>query len=229
MSEVIAEKETEKQNKKTPLLIEKGLVEMKTLEDQYRLAQMYLASKVLPDRFKTPEQIVTALHFVREHFPNTPLTALRQTAVIEGSPCFYGDLPLALVQRSGLLEEMKESFEGDMRTDDSKAVCIVKRKSLSEVRREFSVGDAKRAGLWSRGTYSKYPQRMLQMRARSWALKDGFADILAGIGVLEYDHHAVVEEEKIVGEIGSTKANDLTDKYSTKPEATNGKEQQAEK
>ena len=31
----------------------------------------------------------------------------------------------------------------------------------------------------------KYPKRMLQMRARSWALRDTFADILAGFSTVE--------------------------------------------
>ena len=46
--------------------------------------------------------------------------------------------------------------------------------------------DAKRAGLLGKkGPWTEYPQRMLQMRARSWALRDGFADVLKGLSVRE--------------------------------------------
>src|SRR3546814_15538068 len=35
------------------------------------------------------------------------------------------------------------------------------------------------------GPWSQYPQRMRQMRARAWAMRDGFADVLKGIGIAE--------------------------------------------
>lgn len=204
---------------RTPLKIENSLTDMETVDDQFRLAKMYLTSKVLPARFNSAEMIVTALHFAREHFPGTPLTALRQTAVINGTPCFFGDLPLALVQRSGLMEIMNETFEGDVKLESLKATCLVKRKGMVEIKREFSISDAKRAGLWASTTYQKYPSRMLQMRARSWALKDGFADILAGLGILEYDHNATVVSDKVIGELtGPSKSDELTSKYSNELE-----------
>src|SRR3546814_17968193 len=46
--------------------------------------------------------------------------------------------------------------------------------------------DAKKAGrAGKQGPWSQYPQRMLQMRARAWAMRDGFADVLKGIGIAE--------------------------------------------
>src|SRR3546814_15381125 len=46
--------------------------------------------------------------------------------------------------------------------------------------------DAKKAGLAGKqGPGSQYPQRMRQMRARAWAMRDGFADVLKGIGIAE--------------------------------------------
>lgn len=165
---------------------------IRTFEDQQRLAKMYLASKVLPIRFKTEAEIITALHFASEHFPGKELTALRQIAVIQGSPVLFGDLPLALVQRSGKLESMVETFEDA--PGQEKATCTVKRFGLEAITRSFSMSDARRAGLSESQTYKKYPLRMLQCRARSWALKDGFADILAGIGILEYEFNKAPEE-----------------------------------
>ncbi len=54
------------------------------------------------------------------------------------------------------------------------------------IERRFSVQDARRAGLWGRpGPWSQYPQRMLQMRARAFALRDAFADVLGGLYLRE--------------------------------------------
>jgi hypothetical protein len=46
----------------------------------------------------------------------------------------------------------------------------------------FSVADARAASLWGKaGPWKQYPQRMLQMRARGFALRDDFADLLRGV------------------------------------------------
>ena len=52
--------------------------------------------------------------------------------------------------------------------------------------RTFSQEDAKRANLWGKaGPWTAYPKRMLQMRARSFALRDSFPDALKGVGISE--------------------------------------------
>jgi hypothetical protein len=45
--------------------------------------------------------------------------------------------------------------------------------------------DAKRAGLLGKDNWKNYPRRMLQMRARSWALRDCFSDVLLGMRLAE--------------------------------------------
>jgi hypothetical protein len=63
---------------------------------------------------------------------------------------------------------------------------VVKRRDRSPVVRTFSEADAKKAGLWGKaGPWQQYPSRMLQMRARSWALRDAFPDALRGLGIRE--------------------------------------------
>ncbi|GIV50961.1 MAG: hypothetical protein KatS3mg038_1482 [Candidatus Kapaibacterium sp.] len=50
----------------------------------------------------------------------------------------------------------------------------------------FRVKDAKLAGLWAKpGPWQQFPHRMLQMRARSWALRDTFPDVLRGVVAAE--------------------------------------------
>jgi len=47
---------------------------------------------------------------------------------------------------------------------------------------QFSMADAARAGLKGKsGPWQQYPQRMLQMRARGFALRDAFPDVLRGL------------------------------------------------
>jgi hypothetical protein len=74
--------------------------------------------------------------------------------------------------------------------------------------RTFSVADAIRAGLWRKpGPWCDYPRRMLQMRARAFALRDAFPDVLGGLYLRE-------EFE------GVTRAPSPTDEHSRSDEAT---------
>jgi hypothetical protein len=48
------------------------------------------------------------------------------------------------------------------------------------------VADAKAAGLWAKGgPWTQYPKRMLAMRARGFALRNAFADVLRGLVTAE--------------------------------------------
>lgn len=54
------------------------------------------------------------------------------------------------------------------------------------VERTFSEAAARRANLWGKsGPWQQYPERMLQMRARAFALRDVFCDVLRGLGSAE--------------------------------------------
>jgi hypothetical protein len=109
------------------------------------------------------------------------MQALQNIAVINGKPSVYGDAMMALVQASAVCEDVEEFFEGEG-TPNPVAVCIAKRKNRKPVVAKFSVEDAKRAGLWGKqGPWSAYPKRMMQMRARGFALRDAFPDVLKGL------------------------------------------------
>ena len=109
-----------------------------------------------------------------------PMQSLQSIAVINGKPSIYGDAALALVMRSGELVSIEEMCEANV------ATCAVQRKGQKQVVRTFSEQDARTARLWGKdGPWTNYPKRMLQARARAFALRDSFADVLLGIGLAE--------------------------------------------
>lgn len=110
-----------------------------------------------------------------------PMAALQGIAVINGTPTLWGDAMLALVEQSGLMEDFLETFEGS--GDELAAICTVKRINRpTPSTQRFSVAMAKRANLWGKqGPWTQYPSRMLTMRARSWALRGRFSDVLKGL------------------------------------------------
>ena len=169
-----------------------------TLDDGWRLAQILAKSNLVPDDFRNkPENVLVALQLGAEvGFP--PMQALQSIAVINGRPSIWGDGFLALLVSSSKYRTHEEYFEvkGDRRDgltgddwkhDDTAAVCVfwrTDRQQPTTVR--FTVGQAKKSGLLSKqGPWQTYPDRMLRMRARSWAGRDAFPDVLRGLKTAE--------------------------------------------
>jgi hypothetical protein len=115
----------------------------------------------------------------------TPFMALDKIAIVNGRPTIWGDGAIGLVRGSGLCEWIREKIEGE--GDKRVAICEAKRRGEPEpIRGVFSVADAKQAGLWGKqGPWQQYVNRMLQMRARAFCLRDGFADVLGGLYLKE--------------------------------------------
>lgn len=124
-----------------------------------------------------------------------PMQALQNIAVINGRPAVWGDLILALVQKSPHYEWHSETFDEATMT----AFCTMKRKGAPEAHTvAFSKADAEKARLWGKeGPWTAYPKRMLTLRARAFCARDVFADALKGIAVAEevadYDVEVTVE------------------------------------
>lgn len=184
-----------------------------TFDEVFRVARVLVASGLVPKEMQDETKVVTAIMKGLE-LGVPPIQAVQSIAVINGRPCVWGDLSLALVQRSEWCEDVREWMEGE--GDERVAYCEVRRAGRANpVKRSFSVKQAKQAGLWQTqarvtkfkqggGSYEKdndspwyrYPDRMLQMRARALALRDTFPDVLAGIAVREEeeDHERSMQD-----------------------------------
>jgi len=145
-----------------------------------RFAAMAAKSSLVPkDYANRPENIMIAIQMGSE-LGLAPLQSLQNISVINGRPALWGDAMLALCQASPVCEDIIESLAGE--GDSMTATCVAKRARRSPVNSRFGVADAKRAGLWNKaGPWQQYPQRMLQLRARGFALRDAFPDLLRGL------------------------------------------------
>jgi hypothetical protein len=153
-----------------------------SFDEAYRLAQVLAASGMTPKDINTPEKVMVAIMAGAE-IGMAPFQAVQSFAIINGRPTLWGDGMIGVVRARGVKVEEKIDGAGD----DMIAICHVTRPDTNElVSRAFSVSDAKVAGLWKKqGPWTTYPKRMLQMRARAWALRDGCADMLRGIHMAE--------------------------------------------
>lgn len=151
-----------------------------TFEQAWKLAEMIAKSDLAPKDFKgKPENTFIAMQMGAE-IGLPPLSAIQNIAVINGRPSVWGDSMLALVVSHRDYEWHKETMKGE--GDSRAATHEIKRRGHDLHGQSFSIADAKRAGLWGKqGPWTQYPERMLTMRARGFALRDKFADALRGM------------------------------------------------
>jgi hypothetical protein len=151
-----------------------------TFEQAMKFSQMLADSELVPKDFRgKPGNCLIAMQWGSE-LGLKPLQALSNIAVVNGRAALWGDAVIALVRSSPLCEYVQESDDGHT------ATCRAKRRGEPEQVVTFSMDDAKQAGLAGKqGPWTQYPKRMRQMRARAFALRDVFPDVLRGMPVAE--------------------------------------------
>lgn len=152
-----------------------------TLDEAWRLSGALAASGMTPKSYGNDQNKIMVGIMAGAEVGLTPFAALQSIAVIGNNPSLWGDGALALVQASGLLVDMEETDDGNT------ATCrLVRAGRSTPIVRTFSMEDAKKAGLAGKaGPWTQYPTRMRQMRARAFALRDGFSDVLKGLHIVE--------------------------------------------
>lgn len=160
----------------------------RNFDEAWRLADILADSELVPKDFRgKPGNCLVAIQWGAEVGLGA-LQSVQNIAVINGRPAMWGDALIALVRSSPLCEFIIETDDG------TTASCRVKRRGETEQVRTFGVSDAQAAGLAGKqGPWQQYPKRMRQMRARAFALRDVFPDVLKGIPMAEETMDAPTE------------------------------------
>lgn len=179
----------------------KGQLTPTTFEGVVDFANQIAKSQMVPQSFRgKPEDIIVAVQWGNE-VGLGPMAALQGISVINGKPSLGGEAMLALVSSHPAFGGCEERIEE--KNGEYTAVCTVKRVILGkEVEKTFtfSQADAVRAGLWNKkgSPWGSYPKRMLQMRARGFALRDSFPDALKGVISSEEAGDMPTDEMRVV-------------------------------
>ena len=205
------------------------LLEPKTLTEAMEFSEVLSKSGMVPDHYQgKPANVLVAIQWGYE-LGLAPMQALQNISVINGKPSIWGDSMLALVKAHPAFRGIHEQFEGDT------AVCDVKREmangEIETTRATFSIAEAKQAGLTNKkGPWQSYPNRMLKLRARGFALRDAFPDAIKGLITTEeakdYPEQPNQSAEKpvqapVVSSEGDTVQN-IVDALSEPQSASNG-------
>jgi len=161
-----------------------------------RFAKIAASSDFVPKDYKDkPANIMIAIEMGHE-LGLSPMQSLRGIAVVNGRPSMWGDALLGRVLSHPDCIDVIETITG--KGIDSVARCEVRRRGREPVVRTWDKEDDRLAGLTGQGVHGKYPARMYQNRARGFALRDSFADVLSGfITTEEAMDYKIIEAEPV--------------------------------
>jgi hypothetical protein len=159
-----------------------------TADQAMPIAQMLAKSELVPKAFQGHPSDIIIAGAMGQRLGLDVFTAMQSLAVVNGKPELYGDAMLGICQSRPDWRGMQVDWSGE---GDTLTCTVVVKRALADGTTTptvgtFSVADAKKAGLWTKqGPWSNYPRRMLELRARAFALRGAFADALAGFHARE--------------------------------------------
>lgn len=176
-------------------------LELRNTSDLQIFAEMAIKSGLCPSSVDSVQKALIILQHGAELGFN-PMMSLQSINVINGKPNLDITGQLALIRSKGVMASFEDYEEGTIDDENLVVTCITKRSDReSIVKKSFSVGDAKRAGLWDTraeiecyNKYTKkkekmrnpspwycYPKDMIWYRAVGRNLKVNFSDVLKGL------------------------------------------------
>ncbi|HUT77672.1 MAG TPA: hypothetical protein VM285_08300 [Polyangia bacterium] len=179
--------------------VNQGGIEITNVEELRMLATTVIQAKLAPPGIETVAQALIAIEVGLEA-GFRPLQGLRAVAVINNRPTWLGKAALALVRQRGALKHSPtRKYTGTFDVsksklarygDDYRCIVTVWRAGDPEPHDfEYSVDDAKTAGLWNpsndRKPWATAPKRMLYWRAIGMAMDELFSDVLLGLPLAE--------------------------------------------
>ncbi len=207
--------------------VDRMLGAIETFEKAKEFGMYIIKAGFAPKHYKdSPESIILAIDSGKKLGLDW-FQSLQEQFVVNGTPGFKAMCLKGLVMASGRCKRWDEKFEGDITAGTRKHIITVRSDTMGEdYIREFSIDDAKRAGLWGKNVYNTYPDNMLEARNTANVCNKIFPDVTKGFKAVEElidtPFETITTEGIVVKENVPSKGNAITDaaaKALNKPEA----------
>lgn len=142
-------------------------------EIMLKQSQMLVKTGFLPSSIKSPEQALAIILTGRE-LGIPAMAALNTINVIQQKPTISPQLMLALIERSGKLEDIQINSSKDS------ASCTMKRRGRSPHTEIFGQAEAMKLRLLDKDNYKKQASTMFKWRAVAACARVVFADVILG-------------------------------------------------
>ena len=175
-----------------------------------QMAKFIAESDLKPSGLKTPADVFLVMS-VGMSWGFDPMMALQTLHVVKGKVGLPGETCAALIQSHPQCADYRWGFEGA--GDDYHAWVQTARagRPAANPRSTFSVGDAKRAGLWMSKTrngeptpWCTYPDDMLVWKAVAREKRRNWPDIYPGLRVTEDMQYAPERERNVTPRVPVT-------------------------
>lgn len=180
---------------------ENGKFKPKNMGEIYYLVDLLMRANMAPSAYKNDPAIIAIGVMKAVEIDVDPIGGIANIMILKNRPSVWGDLAQALIQRSGKLKSQTKEKIGAWPDESDGLVELASwpmncgwRVSTHRVDQdephvaEYTVADAKRAGLWMNTRKQPWisdPAEMLFNRARSRSQRQGFADGLYGFAIAE--------------------------------------------
>lgn len=158
-------------------------------------AGVLVKSGFLPPGINTPEKAI-AIMIKGVELGIPPMQAFSHIYIISGKPGMSAELMFSLILRA--IPNLTFHYK---KRDDTACIIVATRPGGKPEEFSFTMEDAKKAGLLSNQTWSKYPRAMLRSRCISEMARTLFPDLLMGCSYTPEELGAVVSEDGTVIDI----------------------------
>jgi len=156
----------------------KGIVgvprDMNDLNTIIQISSVLVRSGFMPSHIRS-EQQAAAIIMMGAEYGLSYWTSINNINVINGKPAASPQLMLAMINASGLLENIE--FD----CSDTVAIVTMKRSGRAAHTESFSMDDAQKLGLAAKENYKKQPKTMLKWRAVAACARVVFPDVILGL------------------------------------------------
>ncbi len=151
------------------------------------LIKVLAASKIIPTAFRGQPDSILVVWLYGSRVGLDVFSSMVYICEINGKPTIYGDGALAVCMQNPRWKAIEESYDRDNAGRAQRALCRIRVKTQEKpIDGEFTLQQAADAGLLRKaGPWTQYPERMLMMRARAYAIRTAFPDSLAGFHLTE--------------------------------------------
>lgn len=164
-----------------------------------KLAGQLAASEIVPKCYRNKPSDLFLCWAKGYQLGISPEQAMDCISVINGKAVMWGDEMLALCMSHPDFQDIIEEHILDKDAQVIGYTCTIKRKGRTPTVSVFTLQMAKKAGLLAKGgVWNQYPERMLKLRARGFALRDAFPDALKGIKSREEVEDYIEADFKVI-------------------------------
>lgn len=181
----------------------------KDTSELHRQIKILMEGQAFPKTMDTPAKCIAAWNLAASFKNVAPQRAIARMMYINGTLSIWGELPKALAEGTGELEDMElfvvdKNFKiinvenKNLSADPYAAVCRMKRKGRTKNEYYFTTDEAETAGLLKKsGPWQQYAKTMLCWRAAGMAYKFEFGDALMGAEIAEYAYNQFPSERDV--------------------------------